>query len=79
MNTLSAKVDGKNGDNPGCLSPKRVPKGGCAEAQAANEGSYCQNGQFWHENGGNTGAICRQTLWICAAAILAIRAVMSNE
>jgi hypothetical protein len=61
------------------LSPKNALKGGCAEAQAANEGRYCKNGHFQHENGDYMGAKCRNMLRMCAAAIVAIKEVVSNE
>ncbi|MEO8612272.1 MAG: hypothetical protein ABI690_30535, partial [Chloroflexota bacterium] len=46
---------------------------------AANEGRYCKNAHFWHENGDSTRAICRKMVRVSAAAIVAKREGMCDE
>jgi hypothetical protein len=46
---------------------------------AANTGRFRKNEHCGHEIGSGTGAICRKTLRMGAAAIAAIKAVHSTE
>jgi hypothetical protein len=46
---------------------------------AANEGRFRKNEHFGHEIGSGTGAICRKTVRMYAAAIVAISEALTQR